>query len=72
MFLRSQIRERLSSEQQTKSLHDVVQEEPIPTVCGALGAFVGPMDASRKLKPMRRAAIRQQVTYLLLSPLAIN
>uniref|UniRef100_F1KQY7 Coiled-coil and C2 domain-containing protein 2A n=1 Tax=Ascaris suum TaxID=6253 RepID=F1KQY7_ASCSU len=61
-MIRSQIRERLSSEQQTKSLYDVVQEEPIPTVCGALGAFVGPMDASRKLKPMRRAAIRQQVT----------
>uniref|UniRef100_A0A915A8R8 C2 domain-containing protein n=1 Tax=Parascaris univalens TaxID=6257 RepID=A0A915A8R8_PARUN len=61
-MIRSQIRERLSSEQKAKSVYDVVQEEPIPTVCGALGAFVRPLDASRKLKPMRRTALRQQVT----------
>lgn len=39
---------------------EVVREEPLPGLFGALGSLCGPADLSRKLKPMRRAPIRQQ------------
>ncbi|WKX88119.1 hypothetical protein Q1695_008051 [Nippostrongylus brasiliensis] len=39
---------------------EIVREEPLPGLFGALGSLFGPADLSRKLKPMRRTPIRQQ------------
>ncbi|VDM29288.1 unnamed protein product [Toxocara canis] len=57
----SQLLDRFSSENRAINFHDVVREEPIPTIFSAFGTLFGPADTSRKLKPMRRPTIRQQV-----------
>ncbi|XGW24955.1 hypothetical protein V3C99_006419 [Haemonchus contortus] len=42
------------------SYSEIVREEPLPGLFGAIGSLFGPADLSRKLKPMRRTPIRQQ------------
>uniref|UniRef100_A0A0K0DE10 C2 domain-containing protein n=1 Tax=Angiostrongylus cantonensis TaxID=6313 RepID=A0A0K0DE10_ANGCA len=39
---------------------EIVREEPLPSLFGAIGSIFGPVDVSRKLKPMRRLVPRQQ------------
>ncbi|KAK5986278.1 hypothetical protein GCK32_003158 [Trichostrongylus colubriformis] len=42
------------------SYSEIVREEPLPGLFGAIGSLFGPADLSRKLKPMRRVPVRQQ------------
>ncbi|EYC07517.1 hypothetical protein Y032_0070g474 [Ancylostoma ceylanicum] len=57
--LRTRLLER-EQDASTLSYSEIVREEPLPGLFGAIGSLCGPADLSRKLKPMRRAPARQQ------------
>lgn len=58
---RSNLCERLSEGHGAKSLHDIVHEDPVPTIFGAFSTLFKNSDTSRKLKPMRKATTSELV-----------
>ncbi|CAJ0595713.1 unnamed protein product [Cylicocyclus nassatus] len=65
--LRTRLLER-EQDVSTMSYSEIVREEPLPGLFGAIGSLFGPADLSRKLKPMRKMPDRQQV----LAPTPLN
>ncbi|KAK6725640.1 hypothetical protein RB195_004139 [Necator americanus] len=57
--LRTRLLER-EQDASTLLYSEIVREEPLPGLFGAIGSLCGPADLSRKLKPMRVVQTRQQ------------
>ena len=53
--------ERRNDAERRITYEEVVKETPLPTGIGGIGSLFGPVDTSRKLKPMRLDNNRQQV-----------
>ncbi|CAJ0961389.1 unnamed protein product, partial [Mesorhabditis belari] len=61
-LIRSELLERFKRSDISKSYSDLVREEPLPTFFGAFSSLFGPVDQSRRLKPMRQTVQRGQLS----------
>ena len=53
--------ETFSRDRRLKTYEDIVKEDPLPASFGGFGTVFGPVDMSRKLKPMRTQTARSQM-----------
>ncbi|KAE9556318.1 hypothetical protein FO519_000501 [Halicephalobus sp. NKZ332] len=61
-MIRNQLVETFAHDHRLKTFHDVVREVELPSTFSGFGSLFGPVDLSRKLKPMRVPAKRTQTS----------
>ena len=61
-MIRNQLVETFAHDHRLKTFHDMVREVELPSTFSGFGSLFGPVDLSRKLKPMRAPAKRTQTS----------